>query len=159
MVFDMLLLDCKYKCGPTRQMAVSGRASMKPPPKKTETMNELSRWDPFRELEDMQHRLSSVLGRQTQRRPDGGRESITVAEWAPLVDISEDDKEYLIKVELPEVKKKKKLKLLWKMAFSSFLATVSLRKRKKAESITGSSELTAASVAVLRCRKMPTPKR
>ena len=26
-------------------------------------------------------------------------------EWAPLVDISEDDKEYLIKAELPEVKK------------------------------------------------------
>ena len=73
--------------------------------KKNETMNELSRWDPFRELEDMQHRLSSVLGRQTQRRHDGGRESITVAEWAPLVDISEDDKEYLIKAELPEVKK------------------------------------------------------
>ena len=86
-------------------LAVLGRASMELPPKKNETMNELSRWDPFRELEDMQHRLSSVLGRQTQRRHDGGRESITVAEWAPLVDISEDDKEYLIKAELPEVKK------------------------------------------------------
>src|ERR1700738_1434072 len=68
-------------------------------------MNELSRWDPFRELEDMQHRLSSVLGGQTQRRHDGGRESITVAEWAPVVDITEDDKEYLIKAELPDVKK------------------------------------------------------
>lgn len=30
---------------------------------------------------------------------------MAVAEWAPLVDISEDDKEYRIKVELPEVKK------------------------------------------------------
>jgi HSP20 family protein len=30
---------------------------------------------------------------------------MAVAEWAPLVDISEDDKEYLIKAELPEVKK------------------------------------------------------
>jgi len=28
-----------------------------------------------------------------------------VPEWAPLVDIAEDDKEYLIKVELPEVQK------------------------------------------------------
>ncbi len=27
-----------------------------------------------------------------------------VAQWAPLVDISEDEKEYLIKAELPEVK-------------------------------------------------------
>ena len=54
-----------------------------PPKKKTKTMNELSRWDPFRRTQDMQHRLSSVLGRQTQRRHEGGRESITVAEWAP----------------------------------------------------------------------------
>ena len=30
---------------------------------------------------------------------------MTVAEWAPLVDIVEDAKEYLIKAELPEVKK------------------------------------------------------
>jgi len=30
---------------------------------------------------------------------------MAVAEWAPLVDISEDDQEYLIKAELPEVKK------------------------------------------------------
>ena len=30
---------------------------------------------------------------------------MAVAEWAPLVDISEDEKEYLIKAELPEVKK------------------------------------------------------
>lgn len=30
---------------------------------------------------------------------------MTVAEWSPLVDITEDEKEYLIKAELPEVKK------------------------------------------------------
>jgi HSP20 family protein len=77
---------------------------MELPPGKRK-MNALSRWDPFRELEDMQHRLSSVLGRQTQRSQEGGRESMTVAEWAPLVDISEDDNEYLIKADLPEVKK------------------------------------------------------
>lgn len=35
-------------------------------------MNALTRWDPFRELEDMQQRLSSVLGRRPQRR-DGGQ--------------------------------------------------------------------------------------
>ena len=33
------------------------------------------------------------------------REALTVAEWAPLVDITEDEKEYLVKAELPEVKK------------------------------------------------------
>ena len=30
---------------------------------------------------------------------------MTVAEWAPIVDISEDDRSYIIKAELSEVKK------------------------------------------------------
>ena len=33
------------------------------------------------------------------------KQAITVTEWAPLVDISEDDKEYVIKAEIPEMKK------------------------------------------------------
>ena len=31
--------------------------------------------------------------------------AMAVTEWSPLVDISEDDKEYRIKVELPEIKR------------------------------------------------------
>jgi HSP20 family protein len=72
---------------------------------KDDKMKALTYWDPFRELEDMQHRLSTVLGRQLNRRQDGDKESITVAEWAPVVDIIEDETEYLIKVDLPEIKK------------------------------------------------------
>jgi HSP20 family protein len=68
-------------------------------------MNALTHWDPFRELEDVQHRLSSFLGRRTQRGDNDGKESITVAQWAPLVDITEDDKEYLIKAEIPEIRR------------------------------------------------------
>lgn len=74
-------------------------------------MNGLTRWDPttrwnpFKEIEDMEKRLSSFFGRTPV--PSGGdkKEAITVAEWSPLVDISEDEKEYLIKAELPEMKK------------------------------------------------------
>jgi HSP20 family protein len=36
---------------------------------------------------------------------NGGKEALTVAQWSPLVDITEDGKEYLIKAELPEMKK------------------------------------------------------
>ncbi|HEY5778369.1 MAG TPA: Hsp20/alpha crystallin family protein [Terrimicrobiaceae bacterium] len=61
------------------------------------------KWNPFRELEDMQNRLSSFFGRTPVRGL--GEESMTVSEWTPLVDITEDEKEYLIKAELPEVKK------------------------------------------------------
>lgn len=63
------------------------------------------RWDPFKELDEMQRRLSTMIGRAPVRKDSEKQEAMTVAEWAPLVDISEDDKEYLIKAELPEVKK------------------------------------------------------
>ena len=68
-------------------------------------MTGLTRWDPLKEMEELQNRLSGLFGRAPVRRGNGEQESITVAEWAPLVDITEDDKEYLIKAELPEVKK------------------------------------------------------
>ena len=68
-------------------------------------MSTVTRWDPFKELEDVQSRLSTLFGRTPVKKNEGGREALTVAEWAPLVDITEDDKEYLVKAELPEVKK------------------------------------------------------
>ena len=70
-------------------------------------MNALTRWNPFREMEDVQRRMSSLLDWSPFRRSNlaAEDENITVPEWAPLVDIAEDSKEYLIKVELPEVQK------------------------------------------------------
>jgi HSP20 family protein len=63
----------------------------------------LVRWDPFRELESMSDRLNRVFARPTLST--SGREALTVADWMPTVDISETDSAYLIKAELPEVKK------------------------------------------------------
>jgi HSP20 family protein len=69
-------------------------------------MTNLTRWNPFREMEDFERRINQLFNFAFPTRQSGNnRESITVAEWTPAVDISEDDKEYLIKVELPEVKK------------------------------------------------------
>jgi len=70
-------------------------------------MNALTRWNPFREMEDMQRRMSSLFDWSPFRRSNltAEQENITVPEWAPLVDIAEDEKEYLIKAELPEVQK------------------------------------------------------
>ncbi len=61
------------------------------------------RWDPFRELEDMSERLNRVFSRPSLR--NSGKENLTVADWMPTVDISETEGEYLIKAELPEVRK------------------------------------------------------
>jgi HSP20 family protein len=61
-------------------------------------------WDPFSELEELQNRLLS--GRRLPLlKGDGGPEEMGLATWTPRVDIAEDDKEYVINVELPGVKK------------------------------------------------------
>ena len=62
-------------------------------------INTLTRWEPL-ELEDVQNRLSKFFARR-----GNGNDDITLADWAPLADITEDDKEYVIKAELPDVKK------------------------------------------------------
>ena len=68
-------------------------------------MNAITRWDPFRDLDELQTRLSALFGRAPVRKNGSKDEALAVAEWAPVVDIVEDDNEYLIKAELPEVKK------------------------------------------------------
>ena len=68
-------------------------------------MTTLTRWDPFKELDELQNRLSTLFGRAPVRKDGGREEAMTLAEWAPLVDIIEEEKEYRIKAELPEVSK------------------------------------------------------
>lgn len=59
----------------------------------------ITRWDPFREVEDVFRRYSPFAARPLRR------EVGEMIEWTPVADISESDKEFLIKAELPEVKK------------------------------------------------------
>lgn len=62
------------------------------------------RWNPFKELADFERGLERFFGNAPV--PAGkDDESITEKLWEPLTDITEDDKEYLVKVELPEMKK------------------------------------------------------
>lgn len=68
-------------------------------------MNALNRWNPFKETEDLQNRVARLFGLAPVRAGNGGQEAMTVTEWAPAVDIVEDDKEWLVKADLPEVKK------------------------------------------------------
>jgi len=52
----------------------------------------------------MSERLNRVFARPAARTT-GGKEHLTVADWMPTVDISETDHAYVIKAELPEVKR------------------------------------------------------
>ena len=61
------------------------------------------RWDPFREIDGIQARLNRMFGDRPFRTFEG--EEAPFADWAPAVDIQETDKEYVVKADLPEVKK------------------------------------------------------
>jgi HSP20 family protein len=61
------------------------------------------RWEPFGEIDSMFNRLMpSILSRLPMRAVASNSDNF---EWAPSADISETDKEYLIRAELPAVKK------------------------------------------------------
>jgi HSP20 family protein len=58
---------------------------------------------PWRELKEIQTYLNRVFDETPMRWIED--EGLFVAAWAPPVDVQETDKEYLIKTELPEIKK------------------------------------------------------
>jgi len=60
-----------------------------------------TRWDPVREMEDLMRGMQRVFSSLPTRTD----ESMTLADWSPSVDITEDETEYLVKAELPQVKK------------------------------------------------------
>lgn len=62
----------------------------------------LIRWEPFRESEDFVSRVMPALWRRwpMMNGAEGG-----ASEWTPTADISETEKEFLIRAELPSVRK------------------------------------------------------
>ena len=72
-------------------------------------MNTLAKWNPFqmsrlypfREIEDIERRLESLFDRTPFGR--AREESLAKGQWWPSVDITETDKEYVVKADLPEV--------------------------------------------------------
>jgi HSP20 family protein len=68
-------------------------------------MNALTKWEPFKEMDELQNRFTRFFGLPLLRPANTGEEAMTFAEWSPAVDISEDDKEWCVKADLPDVKK------------------------------------------------------
>jgi HSP20 family protein len=70
-------------------------------------MNTIARWNPLRELEEFQTRiLNAFRPAPAQRQAQNGTEGFTHATWLPPVDIAEDEREYIITADLPEVSPK-----------------------------------------------------
>jgi HSP20 family protein len=68
-------------------------------------MNKLITWNQLREMDEAQNRFNRFLGGFPNRIGTGETPSLTVADWSPEVDISEDAHGYLLKADLPEMKK------------------------------------------------------
>src|SRR5947199_1850312 len=74
--------------------------------RKVNIMNTLITWNQLREMEEAtQNRFNRFLGGFPNRMGSGEIHSLTVADWSPEVDISEDDHGYRFKADLPEMKK------------------------------------------------------
>ena len=68
-------------------------------------MNTLITWNQLREMEEAQNRVNRFLGGFPNRLGSGETHSLAVADWSPEIDISQDNHEYLLKADLPEMKK------------------------------------------------------
>ena len=64
------------------------------------------KWEPFRDMDDVFNRFfADTLRRFPMQAGAFPSEGSQAREWAPLADVSESEGEYLIKAELPEVRK------------------------------------------------------
>jgi HSP20 family protein len=68
-------------------------------------MNTLITWNQLREMDEAQNRFNPFFGGFRNRIGNGEPHNLTVADWSPEVDISQDDQEYLLQADLPEMKK------------------------------------------------------
>lgn len=67
--------------------------------------SQITRWNPWKDMEQLQSRLNSLWNWEPLGLAAGKEETLTVSEWMPRVDIVEDEKEFLVKAELPEMRR------------------------------------------------------
>jgi len=84
----------------------------------------LTRWEPFYAMDKMFNRLPGLFGYM----PRLGAGEYLDFDWSPSVDISETEKEYLIRAALPAVKKEDV-----KVTYEDGMLTLSGERRKEEE--------------------------
>lgn len=62
----------------------------------------ITRWDPFREVVALQNRMNSLF----RDLNEGGEAPLTTASFVPAVDVYEDDKKVMLKLEVPGIEEK-----------------------------------------------------
>ena len=87
-------------------------------------MSSLLKWDPVREFEEFGRRMAPWFGRLERE----GGPSMTMLDWAPAIDVAEEENAYVVSAELPEVKKGDA-----KISMTNGILTISGERRKERE--------------------------
>jgi len=66
-----------------------------------DTIMAITRWDPFREVVALQNRMNSLF-----RDLNEGESPLTTASFVPAVDVYEDEKKVMLKLEVPGIEEK-----------------------------------------------------
>ncbi|EQD24994.1 MAG: Hsp20/alpha crystallin family protein [Nitrospirae bacterium] len=91
-------------------------------------MSSLLRWDPVREFEEFGRRMAPWFGRRGKETMREGEGAVTIFDWSPSVDVAEEEKDYLVTAELPEVKKED-----MKVTVENGVLTISGERKKERE--------------------------
>jgi HSP20 family protein len=67
-------------------------------------MTVITRWDPFREFSTLQDRMNRLF--RDSHSSEGGNEALTTTNFAPPVDVYEDEHSVTLKIEIPGVDEK-----------------------------------------------------
>jgi HSP20 family protein len=67
-------------------------------------MTVIARWDPFREFSTLQDRMNRLF--RESYGPEGRDEALTTSQFAPPVDVYEDEHNITLKVEVPGIDEK-----------------------------------------------------
>ena len=67
-------------------------------------MTVIARWDPFREFSTLQDRMNRLF--RESYGPEGRDESLSTSQFAPPVDVYEDEHNVVLKVEVPGIDEK-----------------------------------------------------
>lgn len=87
-------------------------------------MSNLLKWDLERDFEEFGRRIAPWFGRQNRERGP----SMALFDWAPSVDVAEEENAYVVLAELPEVKKED-----MKVSMENGILTISGERRKEHE--------------------------
>ena len=68
-------------------------------------MNTITTWNPYLDIERFQGRLLRAMRLNPSQTDDDGGSRQTSSDWSPSVDITEDEKEYQIAADLPQISK------------------------------------------------------